>query len=107
MNPNLRLHVARSELAITDCKFKVTKESDYFQQGHLHHLDYKITVYVAPFDECSLVALQSDSDAVNKKIELVFGNEDEELFYKELLGLGERVFLLDERKSFYEVRLSD
>lgn len=53
------------------------------------------------------MALKSDSDAVNKKIELILDNEDEELFYKELLGLGERVFLLDEQKSFYEVYLSD
>ena len=107
MNSNLKLHLARSELAIPGCKFKVTKESDYYQEGNLHHLDYKTTVYVAPFDDCSLVALKSDSDAVNKKIELVFDNEDEELFYKELLGLGERVFLLDEQKSFYEVYLGD
>ena len=103
----MSIHVSRSELAITDCKFKVTKESDYYQQGNLHHLDYKVAVYVALFDDCSLVAFKSDSDAVNKKIERVFDNEDEEQFYKDVLGLSERVFLLDERNNLYEVRLSD
>jgi hypothetical protein len=39
-----------------------------------------MNVYIAELEQMKLVALKSDSDAVNNKIEQVFAREDEELF---------------------------